>query len=181
MVGKFVLIGVVSYGAGCAAATPGIYARVQGFLPWIKSLIADGKNPLSRVVSLVWVYLYPIQFLATYSVIKHLVFVSYRNGLSVTLIPKDFSHPILKVKSYGFILMELHISKVSAALEVEVPQEEPLALLKVGQSSRTTTPKTILLTRFCLLIARASHLYFVICLFHCPCLLSLSLFFFMIL
>jgi len=41
--GKFVLIGVVSYGAGCAAATPGIYARVQGFLPWIKSLIADGE------------------------------------------------------------------------------------------------------------------------------------------
>merc|ERR1712032_1143427 len=41
--GKFVLIGVVSYGAGCAAATPGIYARVQGFLPRIKSLIADGE------------------------------------------------------------------------------------------------------------------------------------------
>jgi len=41
--GKFVLIGVVSYGAGCAASTPGIYARVQGFLPWIKSLIADGE------------------------------------------------------------------------------------------------------------------------------------------
>merc|ERR1719447_2778906 len=41
--GKFVLIGVVSYGSGCAHTTPGIYARVQGFLPWIKSLIADGE------------------------------------------------------------------------------------------------------------------------------------------
>jgi len=41
--GKFTLIGVVSYGAGCAASTPGIYARVQGFLPWITSLIADGE------------------------------------------------------------------------------------------------------------------------------------------
>jgi len=41
--GKFTLIGVVSYGAGCAHTTPGIYARVQGFLPWIKSLIADGE------------------------------------------------------------------------------------------------------------------------------------------
>merc|ERR1712198_594522 len=41
--GKFVLIGVVSYGSGCAHTTPGIYARVQGFLPWIKNLIADGE------------------------------------------------------------------------------------------------------------------------------------------
>jgi len=41
--GKFTLIGVVSYGAGCAHTTPGVYARVQGFLPWIKSLIADGE------------------------------------------------------------------------------------------------------------------------------------------
>jgi len=41
--GKFTLIGVVSYGAGCGHTTPGVYARVQGFLPWIKSLIADGE------------------------------------------------------------------------------------------------------------------------------------------
>merc|ERR1712055_1074013 len=41
--GKFTLIGVVSYGAGCAHTTPGVYARVQGFLPWIKSIIADGE------------------------------------------------------------------------------------------------------------------------------------------
>jgi len=41
--GKFTLIGVVSYGAGCAHTTPGVYARVQGFLPWITSLIADGE------------------------------------------------------------------------------------------------------------------------------------------
>merc|ERR1712032_431486 len=27
----------------CLPTTPGIYARVQGFLPWIKSLIADGE------------------------------------------------------------------------------------------------------------------------------------------
>jgi len=41
--GKFVLIGVVSYGSGCAHTTPGVYARVQGFLPWIKNIIADGE------------------------------------------------------------------------------------------------------------------------------------------
>ena len=35
---------MVSYGSGCAHTTPGVYARVQGFLPWIKSIIADGNN-----------------------------------------------------------------------------------------------------------------------------------------
>merc|ERR1712110_1086229 len=41
--GKYVLLGVVSYGSGCAAEHPGVYARVQGFLPWIKKIIADGE------------------------------------------------------------------------------------------------------------------------------------------
>lgn len=41
--GKYTLLGVVSYGAGCASSTPGIYARVQGFLPWIHSLISSGE------------------------------------------------------------------------------------------------------------------------------------------
>merc|ERR1712210_356053 len=34
--GKYVLLGVVSFGSGCATEHPGVYARVQGFLPWIK-------------------------------------------------------------------------------------------------------------------------------------------------
>ena len=38
------MLGVVSFGSGCATEHPGVYARVQGFLPWIKSLIADGMN-----------------------------------------------------------------------------------------------------------------------------------------
>merc|ERR1739842_134754 len=41
--GKYTLVGVVSYGWGCASSRPGIYARVQGFLPWIKSLISSGE------------------------------------------------------------------------------------------------------------------------------------------
>merc|ERR1719489_50181 len=41
--GKYTLVGVVSYGWGCASSSPGIYARVQGFLPWIKNLIASGE------------------------------------------------------------------------------------------------------------------------------------------
>merc|ERR1712037_216597 len=27
----------------CATEHPGVYARVQGFLPWIKKIIADGE------------------------------------------------------------------------------------------------------------------------------------------
>merc|ERR1711990_868432 len=41
--GKYTLVGVVSYGWGCASSAPGIYARVQGFLPWIKNLISSGE------------------------------------------------------------------------------------------------------------------------------------------
>merc|ERR1711973_388398 len=41
--GKYTLVGVVSYGSGCTSSTPGIYARVQGFLPWIKNLISSGE------------------------------------------------------------------------------------------------------------------------------------------
>merc|ERR1712226_118842 len=41
--GKYTLVGVVSYGWGCASSAPGIYARVQGFLPWIKKLISSGE------------------------------------------------------------------------------------------------------------------------------------------
>jgi V8-like Glu-specific endopeptidase len=41
--GKYVLLGVTSNGAGCAHTTPGVYARVQGFLPWLQAIIADGE------------------------------------------------------------------------------------------------------------------------------------------
>merc|ERR1711990_1149274 len=41
--GKYVLLGVVSYGSGCATEHPGVYARVQGFLPWMKKIISDGE------------------------------------------------------------------------------------------------------------------------------------------
>merc|ERR1711928_86636 len=41
--GKYVLVGVVSYGSGCATEQPGVYPRVQGFLPWMKKIIADGE------------------------------------------------------------------------------------------------------------------------------------------
>merc|ERR1712223_2002 len=41
--GKYTLVGVVSYGSGCASSTPGVYVRIQGYLPWIKNLISSGE------------------------------------------------------------------------------------------------------------------------------------------
>jgi len=41
--GKYTLVGVVSYGSGCASSTPGVYVRVQGYLPWIKNLVSSGE------------------------------------------------------------------------------------------------------------------------------------------
>ncbi|XP_046457798.1 trypsin alpha-4-like [Daphnia pulex] len=34
----FKQIGIVSYGDGCAAGTPGVYAKVASFVPWIKEV-----------------------------------------------------------------------------------------------------------------------------------------------
>jgi len=41
--GKYVVVGVVSYGSGCAHTTPGVYARVTSYLDWIKTNTADGS------------------------------------------------------------------------------------------------------------------------------------------
>jgi secreted trypsin-like serine protease len=37
--GKFVQVGVVSWGAGYGGATPGVYARVAPFAGWIDNTI----------------------------------------------------------------------------------------------------------------------------------------------
>merc|ERR1719369_835709 len=41
--GRYVLVGVVSYGPGCATKYPGAYARVQNYLSWIKEITKDGE------------------------------------------------------------------------------------------------------------------------------------------
>merc|ERR1712107_630714 len=49
--GKYTLVGVVSYGSGCASSTPGVYVRVQGFLPWTKNLVSSGECSASSAGS----------------------------------------------------------------------------------------------------------------------------------
>ena len=43
--GQDVLLGLTSYGEGCASVTPGVYAKVQDYLPWIKKTIKDNGGP----------------------------------------------------------------------------------------------------------------------------------------
>ena len=40
--GKYTVVGVVSYGRGCASKYPGVYARVTNYLSWIKSYAGSG-------------------------------------------------------------------------------------------------------------------------------------------
>jgi secreted trypsin-like serine protease len=41
---KYTVMGVVSFGEGCAVPNaPGVYARVAAFVPWIKEKLASNS------------------------------------------------------------------------------------------------------------------------------------------
>lgn len=33
------VIGITSFGVGCASQLPGVYARVSNYMPWIESIV----------------------------------------------------------------------------------------------------------------------------------------------
>lgn len=53
--GQWILVGITSYGAGCALADyPGVYTRVSYFNDWISCFLSDDNNNASCIKHLVY-------------------------------------------------------------------------------------------------------------------------------
>lgn len=42
--GRFEVVGLTSWGRGCASGSPGVYARVSPFTDWVKNKIDNHPN-----------------------------------------------------------------------------------------------------------------------------------------
>ena len=48
--GQWILVGITSYGAGCAHADhPGVYTRVSYYKEWISCLLSDNTSCIEKV------------------------------------------------------------------------------------------------------------------------------------
>lgn len=49
--GQYYLVGITSFGRGCAGEIPGVYTRVSAYLDWIESIVWPSGGPISNTVS----------------------------------------------------------------------------------------------------------------------------------
>lgn len=48
--GKYYIVGIVSYGAGCATKTPSVYTRVSSYLDWIEKYVWPSDKRDWRII-----------------------------------------------------------------------------------------------------------------------------------